>query len=302
MKLQNLSLLISLAFLSGIDANAAVPSIEERALALNKRIKARDEKTDQLRFKLLYADQLENVGKDFSSQVSLIAFENISSDFFGLPIKKLKNNKNGYLTEVEAFNTYRDINYNSPIESISPITTNLSLIKFGEKFSVVEYMNSKNFDSGYVVKDSKGNIYEVPEEKFGRYFVNTSIVKDLPSQLSRYNKEIETQANEFKGMFCISLHGPSTEKLDYDQGGEFLKNSEDFDHKIIEWKKFTEASFKTAIDKLTKNNKITQDPYIYSTRQNIPYKNICYGLYFKDAQSYLNSLYFFPRLLNGRWR
>lgn len=290
---------LTCAFLSSNMVWANEKSLEERMIETKRQITQKKEYIDDLRLKIKFYDQQQRIGKEFTSKIELLSFGNVSSNLLGLPVKELINIKHNYLIEAENFIKYFKGKL-IPVEKIEPISTNLSLIKMGEKFKVIEFVSLENQEfPRYLIKDINDKTYEVSEENFDRFFVDTSIVKDLPQILLKYKEAIAKKTSDYKAMYCLPLIDGKT-GFNFPRE-EFIKNAEDFDSKILDYVKNTDSKFKISVSKLSDNNKVTYDPYLYSTNHENK-KKLCYGMYFKDSQSFLNSLYYLKVLLEGGWK
>ncbi len=285
-----------LLFLSGMVISSSVG-----AITLEERIFSSGVQNEQELNLDLYEEQIRTakdraqIGKEVTSKMEFISFNKINQDAFGIDPKPFKK-EHGILNDLQSQrfeNSYDAKN----LDSVTPVSTYISLVKKGEPFTVIDFIPGKHgSDDHFVVQDLKKNLYEVRKKNFEAFFINDSVLVDPPRVFMNYQKISNKWKDAPRARFCMTLNNNT-----FEQNRKFIENAEDFDPKFQEIIKELDLKFKKALTKLTAHNKLKADGYTYSI-QFSQQKRLCYGLYFDGNQSFLNTLYFLPKLAPGSWK
>lgn len=251
------------------------------------------------------------VGKEVMTKVRLLGVGNISSN---MPLYKASSFAISYdiktnyipLTEFSLFENSTE-NRRSREVMAENVKMKLSMIDVGEKFKVISFLDNEDHgsDKYFILANASDKKYIIRAGEFERFFEIKPLAKDDSSRTQAFLNKIKPQTleknNGFNAIFCAEVQDYKKNPQEREKDVLRIRNLELDDPIFKELAKGTGEEVDKTFNLFKPSQAFTYDQPLTVLASDLD-KKLCYGMRFKEKESFLTTFYFLPMYLKGNWR
>lgn len=297
------------------NAFAAEASLEERARQVIMKYEEMYRSTSGiqrsvLKNRIINEKEKIRVGREVAAKIRLLAIENVSSNIALYRSSNLKINYNmkSKLIPLVGFHFLEDGNYgNSREDQEEQVKLRLIVIEAAAKFKILEFLEEEKNGYGrlFILSDSSNKKYIIRSSDYERFFEIKPLVEDDSEKLQKFLKKTQIREleknNGIKAVFCADIQDYKKDQRERINDEVRIRNFELDDPVFKEVEKSTIKEVAKSFNNFRTVHFFTaDDPITLITNYQI--KKICYGMHFKEKESFLTVYYFLPMFVKGSWR
>lgn len=302
-------------FLFFTNAFAAGTSLEERARQVVVKYEEMYRSTTGiqravLKNRITNEKEKNRVGNEVATKIRLLAIENVSSNtaLYNSSGLNIRYDMKSKLIPLVGFHFLDQDRSGSSREVYGEqVKLRLLVVEAGEKFKVLEFLEDekKGFDRLYILSNSSNKKYVIRSDDYEKFFEIKPLVKDDSEKMQAYLNKTQANVlkknNGFKAVFCADVQDYRKDQKDRASDEIRIGNFEldDPSFKEVENSTIKEVS-KSFNDFRTAHLFKADEPITLITSYQA--KKICYGVHFKEKESFLTVYYFLPMFVKGSWK